>query len=473
MNPLFGALRHIHFVGIGGVGMSGIAEVLVNLGHRVSGSDIVESEATQRLVGLGATVHYGHHATAVSADVDVVVMSSAAKFANPEVLRARELGIPVIPRAEMLAELMRMKTGIAVAGTHGKTTTTSMIATVLHHAGLDPTAVIGGRLLAYGTNAQLGRSDLMVVEADESDGTFLLLSPTIAVVTNVEREHLDHYGSVEGMRAAFADFINRVPFFGVAVVCLDDLAIRGMLPQLRKPVVTYGTSPEADYVVRDIRVVGMHTRATVERRGDTPVEIVVPMPGRHQAMNAVATFAVARHLGASADKVLEALAGFGGIHRRFEICGEVDGVTVVSDYAHHPTEIRATIEAAREGFDRRIVAAFQPHRYSRLKDLFDEFLGAFDAADRVVVTEVYPAGEDPIEGATGEALYTALKRRGHLDVAVAADEEILLDVLVADALPGDLVLILGAGSIYRLAPRLVDALQMRAAARAAEVAERR
>lgn len=461
MTPLFGALRHIHFVGIGGVGMSGIAEVLVNLGHRVSGSDIVESETTRRLEAAGATITYGHHAAAVDEDVDVVVMSSAAKFANPEILRARELHIPVIPRAEMLAELMRMKTGIAVAGTHGKTTTTSLIATVLHQAGFDPTAVIGGRLLAFGGHAQLGRSDLMVAEADESDGTFLLLSPTIAVVTNVEREHLDHYGSVEAMHHAFASFLNRVPFFGVSVVCLDDLAIRGMLPNLRKPVITYGISPEADYVVRDIRVEGMRTRMHVEMRGESLGELVVAMPGRHQALNAVAALAVARHIGATTEQVRTALAGFRGIHRRFEICGEVDGITVVSDYAHHPTEIRATIEAAREGFDRRIVVAFQPHRYTRLHDLFDDFLGAFDAADRLWLTEVYAAGEDPVDGVTGESLYTALRRRGHLDVGYAADNETLLDSLLEDARPGDLVLVLGAGSIYRSASQLVESLDKR------------
>jgi UDP-N-acetylmuramate--alanine ligase len=461
MKPLFGKLRHIHFVGIGGVGMSGIAEVLLNLGHRVSGSDIVESEATRRLADLGAAIHLGHNAAVVTEDVDVVVMSSAARTANPEVLRARELRVPVIPRAEMLAELMRMKTGIAVAGTHGKTTTTSLIATVLHHAGFDPTAVIGGRLLAFGSNAQLGRSDLMVAEADESDGTFLLLSPTIAVVTNVEREHLDHYKDADAIRNAFVEFINGVPFFGVAVVCLDDLVIRGMLPLLRKPVITYGVSPEADYVVRDVHVTGMSTRLTVEHQGEMLAELRVPMPGRHQALNAVAALAVARHVGVELAQVREALAGFGGIHRRFEVCGEVDGVTVVSDYAHHPTEIRATVEAAREGFDRRIVVAFQPHRFTRLRDLFDDFLGAFDAADRVVVTEVYAAGESPVEGATGEALHAALRRRGHLDVAFAADEEALLAALADDVRAGDLVLVLGAGSIYRLAPRLVEVLRSR------------
>jgi len=361
----------------------------------------------------------------------------------------------------MLAELMRMKTGIAVAGTHGKTTTTSLIATILQHAGFDPTAVIGGRLLAYGSNAQLGRSSLIVAEADESDGTFLMLTPTVAVVTNVEREHLEHYGDMEGVKHAYTDFINRVPFFGVAVVCLDDLVIRGMLPLLRKPIITYGISPEADYVVGDIHVSGMRTSLTVQQQGHAPVALMVPMPGRHQALNAVAAFAVARHLGASVEQVRDALGRFGGIHRRFEVCGEVDGVTVVSDYAHHPTEVRATIEAAREGFDRRVIVAFQPHRYTRLRDLFDDFLVAFDAADCVILTEVYPAGEDPIEGATAEALYQALKRRGHLDVSYEPTEDGLLGALSSGVRAGDLVLVLGAGSIYRMAPRLVDALGAR------------
>lgn len=454
MDALSRVSRHVHFVGIGGVGMSGIAEVLLNLGHRVSGSDLVESDATRRLARLGAIIRYGHDAEVIGEDVDVVVLSSAANFSNPEILRARELRIPIIPRAEMLAELMRMKTGVAVAGTHGKTTTTSLIATILQHAGLDPTAVIGGRLHAFGSNGQLGRSDLLVAEADESDGTFLLLSPTVAVVTNIEREHLDHYGDFERAKDAFASFINRIPFYGLAVVCLDDLTVRGMLPQIRKPFVTYGTSPEADYVAHDVCVEGMRTRLTVIHRGDPVGDLEVPLPGRHQALNAVAAYAVAHHFGVAPANVRAALRQFAGIHRRFEVCGDAGGVTVVSDYAHHPTEIRATIEAAREGFGRRLVVVFQPHRYTRLRDLFDEFLGAFDAADRVVLTEVYPGGERPIEGVSGAALFAALERRGHVDVGFAADEDALLQTVLADVRRGDMVLVMGAGSIHRLAAQL-------------------
>ncbi|HYD48665.1 MAG TPA: UDP-N-acetylmuramate--L-alanine ligase, partial [Terriglobales bacterium] len=370
MDPLSHKPRHIHFVGIGGVGMSGIAQVLLNLGHHISGSDIAESDATRRLTELGAEVTLGHLPEIITADIDVVVISSAAKYSNPEILRAKELRIPVIPRAEMLAELMRMKSGVAVAGTHGKTTTTSLIATVLQHAALDPTVVIGGKVHALGSNAQLGNGDLMVAEADESDGTFLLLSPTIAVVTNIEPEHLEYYGDLERVKEAYLQFINRVPFFGAAVVCLDDVAVRSLLPNARKRIITYGFSSDADYVARDVRVEGMSTSFVAEYRGEVLGEFQVRMPGRHNALNALATIAVARQLEVPLAVIRGALAEFGGIHRRFEICGEAGGVVVVSDYAHHPSEIRATIAAAREGFDRRLIVAFQPHRYTRLRDLF-------------------------------------------------------------------------------------------------------
>lgn len=459
MDPLSIRSRRIHFVGIGGVGMSGIAQVLLNLGHEVSGSDIAEGEATRRLAEMGATISYGHSADVIRAGIDVVVMSSAAKFSNPEIMRARELRIPVIPRAEMLAELMRMKSGVAVAGTHGKTTTTSLISTVLHRAGLDPTAVIGGKVHAFGSNAQLGRGNLLVAEADESDGTFLLLTPTIAVVTNIEAEHLDYYGSLERVKSAYLEFINRVPFFGCAVVCLDDVAVRGLVLSARKRVLTYGFSPDADYVARDVRVEGMATRFIAERGGQSLGEWTVRMPGRHNALNALATIAVAQQLEVPLAAAREALAEFGGIHRRFEICGEVGGVMVVTDYAHHPSEIRATIAAAREGFsDRRIVVAFQPHRYSRLRDLFTEFLDAFDSADKVFLTDVYAAGEEPIEGINGDVLHFALRRRGHLDVELVSDYRNLIEAIAPQVRPGDLVLMLGAGTIYRLGGELVHAL---------------
>ncbi len=458
MGPVFKRSRHIHFVGIGGVGMSGIAEVLLNLGHHVSGSDSTESETTRRLSRIGAHVTYGHHAEAVHAGVDVVVISSAVKYSNPEIVQARALKIPVIPRAEMLAELMRMKWGVAVAGTHGKTTTTSLIASILARAALDPTVVIGGKVHALGGNAQLGKGDLMVAEADESDGTFLLLSPTIAVVTNIDPEHLDYYGEMDRVRSAYLEFINRVPFFGAAVLCLDDVTIRALVQQVRKRVITYGTSPDADFVARDLSVRGMETSFQVEHQGKPLGEMMVRLPGRHQALNALAALAVATELDVGFEDVRQALAEFGGIHRRFEVCGEVGGILVVSDYGHHPAEIRATLAAAREGFGRRLVVLFQPHRYTRTRDLFGDFLDAFDAADQVLLTDIYPAGEEPIDGVTGEVLYFALRRRGHLDVSYVPDWRSLASAAQPLLRPGDLVLVLGAGSVHDVGEALVRAL---------------
>ncbi|MCX8073164.1 MAG: UDP-N-acetylmuramate--L-alanine ligase [Candidatus Binatia bacterium] len=450
--------RKVHFVGIGGVGMSGIAEVLLRLGYRVSGSDLRETETTRRLASLGARVVYGHHENNVETDVEVVVISSAVRFSNPEVMRARALNIPVIPRAEMLAELMRTKSGIAVAGTHGKTTTTSLIAAILAGAGLDPTVVIGGKVLALGANARLGNGELMVAEADESDGSFLLLSPVLAVVTNIDPEHLDYYGDLDRVKAAYLDFINRVPFFGAAVVCLDDPNLRALLPQAKKRTITYGTCPEAEYRATEVWVRGLHTHFVVERHGQALGDLVVRMPGRHQALNALAALAVATELEVPFETVRKALAEFNGIHRRFEICGEERGVLLVTDYGHHPTEIRATLAAAREGFGRRLVVVFQPHRFTRTRDLFQDFLGAFDSADELFLTEIYPAGEQPIEGITGEALYRALRRRGHLDVEFVPDLSELPGAVAAHVRPGDLVLLLGAGNIHELVEPLRERL---------------
>ena len=458
MSPLFKQSRHVHFVGIGGVGMSGIAEVLLHLGHTVTGSDITESETARRLVRLGAVVTYGHRAEAIDPNTDVVVISSAVKYSNPEIVQARSLKIPVIPRAEMLAELMRMKWGIAVAGTHGKTTTTSLIASVVSRARLDPTVVIGGRVHALGSNAQLGRGDLMVAEADESDGTFLLLSPAIAVVTNIDPEHLDYYGDMDRVKSAYLEFMNRVPFFGTTVACLDDVTVRSLLSQVRKRVITYGTAPDADYVARDLSVCGMETRFLVEHAGTVLGELMVRLPGRHQALNALAAVAVAAELDIRFESVRDALAEFGGIHRRFEVCGEAGGIMVVSDYGHHPAEIRATLAAAREGFGRRLVVLFQPHRYTRTRDLFGAFLDAFDAADQLVLTEVYPAGEEPIEGVTSEVLYFALKRRGHLDVEYVHDYSMMATAVAPLLRPGDLVIVLGAGSIHEVGESLIRVL---------------
>ncbi len=451
--------RRVHFVGIGGVGMSGIAEVLLTLGYVVSGSDARASETTRRLEGLGARIFIGHDAEQVAPDVDVVVISSAVTYANPEVMRARECNIPVIPRAEMLAELMRLKLGIAVAGSHGKTTTTSLIGTILSRAGLDPTLVIGGVVRAFGSNARLGRGEMLVAEADESDGSFLLLSPAIAVVTNIDPEHLDHYGDLEREKAAFVDFVNRVPFYGRAVLCLDHVNVRAILPQVRKRFVTYGTSPDAEWMATDLAVRGMETHFRAHHRGRPLGPVCVRMPGRHHAVNALAALAVAAELEVPFDVARQALGEFGGIQRRFEICGESAGVLVVSDYAHHPAEIAATIAAAREGFfDRRLVVLFQPHRYTRTRDLFADFQSAFDGADRVVLTEIYAAGEPALEGVSGEALYHAMRRRGHVDVAYVAAVGDLPRAVLPSLRPGDLVLALGAGNIHETGAVLVAAL---------------
>ena len=458
MTKLFQGPRRIHFVGIGGVGMSGIAEVLLTLGHRVSGSDLGESDATRRLIARGASISYGHRADAVPPDVDVVVISSAVKYSNPEVVQARALKIPVIPRAEMLAELMRLKHGIAVAGTHGKTTTTSLIAAILAKAGLDPTTVIGGVVHAMGTNARLGQSDLLVAEADESDGTFLLLSPVIAVVTNIDPEHLDYYGDMDRVRSAYLEFMNRVPFYGVSLLCLDSVNVRSLLPQVRKRVITYGTTDDCDYVARDLCVIGMETLCEVVRHGEVLGTLRLRLPGRHHALNAIAAIAVARELGVPFDTACDALAEFGGIHRRFELCGEAGGVMVISDYGHHPTEIRATLAAAREGFGRRLVVVFQPHRYTRTRDLFGEFLDAFDAADHLVLTDIYAAGEEAVDGLSGEVLFWALKRRGHLEVSYVPRREDVVAAVRPILQVGDIVVVLGAGNIHGVAEELVHGL---------------
>jgi UDP-N-acetylmuramate--alanine ligase len=455
-----GPRRRVHFVGIGGIGMSGIAEVLLTLGYAVSGSDLVESDTTRRLERLGARVATGaHDGGHIDADVDVLVISSAVTFANPEVVRARELKIPVIPRAEMLVELMRMKTGIAVAGTHGKTTTTSLVGAVLREAGRDPTVVVGGKVRTLGSNARLGQGDFLVAEADESDGSFLLLSPIYAVVTNIDPEHLDYFGDMERVRAAYLQFVQRVPFYGLAVLCIDNVNVRGLLPKMNKRYVTYGTAPDADWQARELRVDGMETHFEVWRGDRRLGPVTLHMPGRHYALNALAAIAVADDLGIPWRIAAHALEEFEGVHRRFEVRGEERDVLVVDDYGHHPEEIRATLRAAREGFARRLVVAFQPHRYSRTRDLFDEFLSVFDDADVLVLTDIYPAGEDRIDGVAGEGLYQALKRRGHLDVRFVAARDQLAGALLEVIRPGDLVLTLGAGDVYKCADELLGLLR--------------
>jgi UDP-N-acetylmuramate--alanine ligase len=440
--------------------MSGIAEVLLTLGYAVSGSDLTESETTRRLRELGARTHIGpHDAVHVDSDVDVLVISSAVAYANPEVVRARDLRIPVIPRAEMLAELMRMKQGVAVAGTHGKTTTTSLIGTVLHQAGRDPTVVVGGRLRGDGTNARIGQGSLMVVEADESDGTFLLLSPIIAVVTNIDPEHLDHFGDLERVREAYRQFVQRVPFYGLAVLCIDNVNVRALLPQVNKRFVTYGTMPDAEWQAREFRVEGLRTTFEVWRNERRLGVVHLQLPGRHNALNALAAFAVADELGIPWRIVAHALEEFGGVHRRFEVRGEEQGVLVVDDYGHHPEEVRATLRAAREGFGRRLVVAFQPHRYSRTRDLFAEFLSSFDDAAVVLLSDIYAAGEDKLEGVSSEALYHALKKRGHLDVRYVPERAALAEALLEVVQDGDLVVTLGAGDVHRTADELLVLLR--------------
>jgi len=440
--------------------MSGIAEVLLTLGYAVSGSDLAESETTRRLRDLGARVQVGpHDAEHVDADVDVLVISSAVAYANPEVVRARDLRIPVIPRAEMLAELMRMKQSVAVAGTHGKTTTTSLVGAVLHAAGRDPTVVVGGRLRGPGTNARIGQGSMMVVEADESDGTFLLLSPIIAVVTNIDPEHLDHFGDIERVREAYRQFVQRVPFYGLAVLCIDNVNVRAMLPQLNKRFVTYGTVPDAEWQARDLKVEGLRTTFELWRREERLGTVHLQIPGRHNALNALAAFAVADELGIPWRIVAHALEEFGGVHRRFEVRGDEQGILVVDDYGHHPEEIRATLLAAREGFGRRLVVAFQPHRYSRTRDLFPEFLTSFDDAAVVLLTDIYAAGEDKVEGVSSEALYHALKKRGHLDVRHVPERPALAEALLDVVQDGDLVITLGAGDVHRTADELLGLLR--------------
>ena len=453
-------IRRVHFVGIGGSGMSGIAEVLLNLGYRVSGSDLVESDTTLRLQRLGAEVVIGHRSENLR-DADVVVISSAVRKDNPEVIAAHERIIPVIPRAEMLAELMRMKYGVAIAGTHGKTTTTSMIATVLAHGGLDPTAVIGGKLNSFGSNAKLGQGELLVAEADESDGSFLKLSPTIAVVTNIDPEHLDHYRNLEEIQKAFLEFINKVPFYGLAILCLDQENVQALIPQVQKRYVTYGLSSQANFRAADISYHGLTTSFRVFANERELGQISIQMPGLHSVYNALAAIATASELDVNFEIVRQALGSFSGVQRRFQIKGEWDGVMVVDDYGHHPTEIKATLSAAKSGWGRRTVVVFQPHRYSRTRDLFKEFLTAFNQADVLFLTGIYPAGEDPIPGVDVQGLYEGIKGHGHKDVTLVLDKSAILDRLLPRLKPGDMVFTLGAGDVWKTGEALIERLKDR------------
>src|SRR5580704_9509539 len=460
-----GRVRHVHFVGIGGIGMSGLAEILSTLEFEVSGSDLKANENTRRLEGLGVRVFVGHAADNVRG-ADVVVYSSAIASHNPEVIRARELEIPIIPRAEMLAELMRTRYAVTIAGSHGKTTTTSMVATVLRAAGLDPTVVVGGKVNALGTNARHGEGDLFVAEADESDGSFLKLTPTIAVVTNIDAEHLDHYGTHDAVKRAFIDHANRVPFYGLCVLCIDNPSVQEILPRVERRHVTYGVSRQAGYRATNPRFEGLATHFDAFRRNEPLGRFVIHMPGAHNVLNALAAIAVADELEIPLDVTREGVAGFHGVQRRFTVLGQPSlsrngkegDVMIVDDYGHHPAEIEATLDAAQRGFDRRVVVAFQPHRYTRTKLLFEEFTRAFNKADVVLVTDVYPAGEPPIEGATGEALAEAIRAHGHRAVRYVRDKKNVGRALLDLVEPGDLVIALGAGDINASARELLAML---------------
>jgi UDP-N-acetylmuramate--alanine ligase len=456
---MFKKYQHIHFVGIGGVGMSGIAEVLLTLGYRVTGSDARRSETVERLERLGAKVFTGHEAAHVEG-AHVAVYSSAVARDNVEVAAARQRGIPVIPRAEMLAELMRLKYGIAIAGTHGKTTTTSMVAAVLGAGGFDPTVVVGGRVHGLGANARLGQGDFLVAEADESDGSFLTLTPTIAVVTTVDAEHLDHYADLDAIVAAFIAFVNKVPFYGAAVVCLDDPNIQRMIPRMTdKRVVTYGLEASADLTARRLAFAEMRATFEVLHRGAVLGPVSLRVPGRHNVLNALAAAAVGRDLEVPFDRIQHALAGFEGVQRRFQIRGEARGVLVVDDYGHHPAEIRATLAAAKAGFDRRVITVFQPHRYSRTQHLRSDFLTAFYQSDVLIVMDIYAAGETPIPGVHSRDLADGIAAHGHREVLyMGSDRAAIVDYLCESTRTGDLVLTLGAGDVGQLGGELLTRL---------------
>ncbi|MFC5755957.1 MULTISPECIES: UDP-N-acetylmuramate--L-alanine ligase [unclassified Rhizobium] len=459
------AIGLVHFIGIGGIGMSGIAEVLHNLGHRVQGSDQSDSANVQRLRDKGIEVFVGHKAENLG-DAEVVVVSTAIKKSNPELVAAREKLLPVVRRAEMLAELMRFRNAIAIGGTHGKTTTTSLVATLLEAGGLDPTVINGGIINAYGTNARMGEGEWMVVEADESDGTFLKLPADVAVVTNIDPEHLDHYGNFDAVRAAFRQFVENVPFYGFGVMCLDHPEVQALVGRIEdRKVITYGENPQADVRFMNVRIEGTRSVFDVEIRRRRTGEVirldnlVMPMPGRHNIANATAAIAVANRLGISREDIAKGLASFGGVKRRFTLTGEWNGVQIFDDYGHHPVEIKAVLRAAREACKGRIIAVHQPHRYTRLSSLFEEFAACFNDADSIFIAPVYAAGEDAIEGADSESLVSRIKSGGHRDARFLPSAEALPQMVAEIAKPGDFVVLLGAGSITYWAAALPKQLQ--------------
>ncbi|MBN1833292.1 MAG: UDP-N-acetylmuramate--L-alanine ligase [Deltaproteobacteria bacterium] len=458
----FGKAKHIHFVGIGGIGMSGIAELLLNLGYEVSGSDLQNSPITARLADLGGKIFHGHKKEYIG-DTDVVVYSSAIAMDNPEILEAMDRYIPVIPRAEMLAELMRLKYGVGVAGAHGKTTTTSMIASILTSGNLDPTVVIGGRLDIWGgSNAKLGQGDILVAESDESDGSFITLSPTVAVVTNMDHEHVDHYGDMDTLRKTFIEFINKIPFYGLAVICLDNKEIQGIIPHLRKRYVTYGMNPQADLQARDIEKGVSESRFEVVYRNQSLGRVVVGMPGMHNVHNALAAIGVALEIEIPIEAIQRGLKTLGGLARRFQQKGEEQGIMMVDDYGHHPTEISATLETAKDCWpEKRLVVVFQPHRYSRTKALYDRFTISFNQADVLILAPIYSAGELPIDGVDADWLYQGIKEHGHREVTLCNSKNEVLQALLDLTKPGDLVLTLGAGDIYRVGEEFLKRLEKR------------
>jgi UDP-N-acetylmuramate--alanine ligase len=451
--------QHLHFIGIGGIGMSGIAEVLLNLGYEISGSDLKLSPTTERLARLGARIFEGH-ATANVGNAKAVVVTSAVDARNPEVAEARRLKIPVIPRGELLAELMRLKYGIAIAGSHGKTTTTSMTATVLNVAGLDPTVVVGGKTASMGgSNARVGQSEFLVVESDESDGSFLKLSPILAVVTNIDREHLDHYPSIVEIRAAFLDFIQKVPFYGAAILCLDDENIQQLLPSVNRRSITYGRSSQAALQITEIDCRAFESRFVIEGRRQNLGQFHLRVPGVHNVLNATAAIAVGLELEVKLETIREAIASYSGVDRRFQTRGEARGVTVIDDYGHHPTEIRATLAAAQLCGFGRVLAVFQPHRYSRTQHLLDEFAKSFHQADMVFVLDIYAASEAPIEGITAQALAQRIRDFGHRAVEYTGTIEQTADAVVGKSHERDVVLTLGAGSVWQVGERVLEKLR--------------
>ncbi|MGB8952908.1 MAG: UDP-N-acetylmuramate--L-alanine ligase [Candidatus Aminicenantales bacterium] len=458
VKKVYSKFQHIHMIGIGGTGMNGIAEVLLNLGYKVTGSDIQANEATRRLNRLKAKIVIGHKAENIRG-ADVVVISTAIRENNVEVQEARHLQIPIIPRAEMLAELMRMKYSIAVTGSHGKTSTTSMIATILERAGLDPTIIVGGRLNTIGANAKLGEGDFIVAEADESDRSFLYLSPFIAVLTNIDEEHLDQYQTVEEIKKTFINFANKVPFYSPVILCLDDANLQSIIPQIERRIITYGFSAQSDIFTREHKFSHFSSISTLYHKGRSLGDLKLNVPGKHSILNAMAAVAVGLDLDISPSIILEALESYTGTGRRFELKRNVRDIMIIEDYAHHPTEIRATLDAAKRGWPRRVVAVFQPHRYTRLSRLMKEFATSFNQADVLIVTELYAAGEEPIAGTSGQALYEEIMQFGHKNISFEPNMKKIPELLKKMVLPEDIIIVMGAGNINKIIPELAKKLE--------------